>query len=168
MKKLKALVFFIAIGSFSFEPLIAFGATDFAISISRKHASETCTSGYLSINGRTICHSLELAWNGNKPLISSIPAGKYDAHLRYDGSKGWRVELENVPGLTEDRSHVQIHTGNTPADSEGCILIGTGISQDLCSVSGSKDARKKLMKEFYGTESPTATPNKDITVTVED
>jgi hypothetical protein len=75
----------------------------------------------------------------------------------------WRIELTGVPG----RTNVQIHTGNTPDDSEGCILVGMKLGDDLCSVIDSRKAYDALRAAFYGSANPVSTPNKQITVVVE-
>jgi hypothetical protein len=139
-------------------------AEEFLITIARKYRGDACTSGYLAVNGKVICHSLERPYGGNAPVISAIPVGRYKDMLRYDHAKRWRIELIGVPG----RDFIQIHTGNTPANTEGCILVGTGLGADMCSVTGSKAAHDALRTAFYGSASPAATPDKNIVVSVED
>src|SRR5437764_14610078 len=80
---------------------------DCRLTIARKYKSSRCTSGYLAVNGTVIAYALELPWQGNAPLISAIPDGKYGGILRYDHADKWRIELVGVPG----RTNVQIHTG---------------------------------------------------------
>lgn len=135
----------------------------FVVTIARKHMGSDCTSGYLAVNGSIIAYTLELPFQGNAPLISAIPNGSYDGFLRYDHPDRWRIELKNVPG----RGNVQIHTGNTVADSEGCILVGSALNAELCGVTGSKAAYDALRTAFYGSPNPVATPDKTITVKVE-
>jgi hypothetical protein len=91
--------------------------------------------------------TLELPWRNNISEISRIVAGLYTASTRDDGDKGWRLQLNAVP----NRTLVQIHIGNFPADSVGCILLGSGRSPgNRCAVSGSADALKAL-RQSYGT-----------------
>lgn len=138
-------------------------ADPFDLKIERQYVGTDCTSGYLSINGTTQMYALEKPWKNNQPLISSIPPGTYHGHLRYDHADQWRIELSDVP----NRSNVQIHIGNTPADSLGCILVGSNIDNNsLCTLSGSREAYTKLKKAFYGTDSPNSTPDKVITLTI--
>jgi hypothetical protein len=89
---------------------------------------------------------LERTWENNAPLVSSIPAGEYSAAIREDGRKGWRIELVGVP----DREHVQIHLGNTPADSVGCLLPGISIASSLCEVYKSAEAMDLLRQALTG------------------
>ncbi len=134
----------------------------FTLTIARKYRSDTCTSGYFAVNGKIIAYTLERPWAGNAPIISSIPDGTYNGVLRYDHRDTWRIELQDVPG----RNHIQIHVGNTPDDTEGCILIGLRLGDDLCSVIDSGMAYSALKAAFYGTADPVATPNKSITIKV--
>jgi hypothetical protein len=156
------------IGSGLIVPLIlktaGAGGEDFKLTIARKYADKACTSGYLAVNGKIIAYTLERPWQGNAPLISAIPTGAYPGQLRYDHTDLWRIELTGVPG----RDHVQIHVGNTPLDSAGCILVGSEVGADLCSVQNSRKAYEALRTAFYGTRDPVSTPNKTITVVVED
>ncbi len=54
---------------------------------------------------------------------TAIPTGAYAVRL-YDSPKHGpdTPELVGVPGY----QHVQIHSGNTPDHTEGCLLIGLG------------------------------------------
>jgi hypothetical protein len=119
----------------------------------------------LAVDGDIICYTLELPSLNNINEISSIPQGNYSAFLRYDHNDHWRIELMNVPG---NRTHIQIHIGNTVNDSHGCILVGDKITSDLCQIVGgtSATAYKKLKDAFYGSANPTSTPDKSITVEI--
>lgn len=140
-------------------------ASDFILTIHRQYSDANCTSGYLAVNGTIQAYTLERPWAGNQPAISSIPTGSYPGILRYDHTDQWRIELTGVPG----RDHVEIHTGNTPDDTEGCILVGKELGDDLCSIKSgtSKPAYQDLKNAFYGTPNPVSTPDKTITVNVE-
>lgn len=89
--------------------------------------------------------TLELPWRNNLNQISRIPAGAYRAKARTDGDLGWRVELEPEHG----RDFVQIHIGNFPRNSIGCILLGSGRSaSDGCAVLDSGAAMKDLRSRY--------------------
>jgi hypothetical protein len=94
--------------------------------------------------------------------ISAIPAGAYPATLRYDHADGWRIELQNVP----DRTNVQIHVGNWTSDSHGCILVGTSVSKDLCSLQDSKNAYDALRRAFYAAQVAPPFPDEAIDVEI--
>lgn len=92
--------------------------------------------------GAKLSNALELPYRNNMSQISSIPTGDYEGFVRSDGALGWRIELRG----TGDRSHIQLHVGNRPSNSVGCILPGTGESSDAtCTIDGSQVAMSKLM-----------------------
>lgn len=114
------------------------------IEISRKSITDQCIMGYLLVNGEVICYTLELPYVGNINGISTIPAGEYTGFIREDGSKGWRIELDNVAG----RKNIQIHIGNYTSQIMGCTLVGMGANVDGCTVSDSKKARDKVREKL--------------------
>lgn len=139
----------------------SYSQENFELKVERKLSSIDCTMGYLIVNEQVVCYTLELPWKDNSNNISCIPVGSYTGILRYDKTDGWRIQLENVP----NRTGVQIHMGNYTTQIEGCILVGTNAEVDNCSVFNSSIAYSKLKEAFYGTNNPSSTPNKKITVT---
>jgi hypothetical protein len=91
-------------------------------SILRLWRSELCVTGVLHhVVSEWSCDVLELPWKNNEPRISCIPAGDYEAELQWSPKRQRMVyELLGVPGRTE----IQVHSGNTVEDTEGCILLG--------------------------------------------
>ena len=135
------------------------------IEIHREASSDTCTTGYIGVDGRLVAYTLELPDVNNIRDLSRIPVGDYGAHVRYDHPDGWRVELDNVPG----RSGVEIHVGNWPKETHGCILVGTQVSIDSCTVKHSSDAYDKLRIALYGSAAPSSiAPLMDLTVRISD
>lgn len=118
------------------------------ITIQRIHSTDYsfagCTLGYLSVNGEVICYTLELPFRGNATNISSIPAGSYEAFIRTDGNKGWRLELYHVPS----RYNIQIHIGNYTGDIKGCTLLGMNVSLEYCEIYKSKTAINLLREKI--------------------
>jgi hypothetical protein len=104
------------------------------LKIVRQHSGKDCTSGQISIEGKLAGYTLERPWEGNIPLISSIPAGQYHGHVRTDTSDRWRIQLTDVPG----RTGIQLHVGNFLADGVGCILIGANLTVNLCTLIDGK------------------------------
>lgn len=82
---------------------------------------------------------------------TAIPAGTYKVILtfsnRFQKVLPLLLDVPNYEG-------VRIHSGNTSADTEGCILIGKG--RTAIGVSQSRDAMKELMpmldKAFHNKE----------------
>ena len=96
--------------------------------------------------GTKLCNAIELAYRNNISDISAIPVGDYPGSVLTDGPLGWRIKLNG----TGDRKNIRIHVGNSPVDTEGCILPGTGDSTDArCFIGGSAAALQKI-KAAYG------------------
>lgn len=136
----------------------------------KRGRQESCITGYVSVNGSIVGYTLELPYRNNQSSISSIPAGKYDATIKFEGSKGpytkegFRITLLDVP----DRSGIQIHIGNYPTEIEGCILVGTKVNPDTCTLEGSAAAYQTLKKAVYEqAESDASAEEKKITVTIQ-
>lgn len=96
-------------------------------------------------NGKFICNSLELPWLQNQHYVSCIPKGTYaltTGPRQIGGLATFR--LLNVP----DRTDIDVHVGNYPHDSLGCILVGVGytlIDTINASLVRSDDAMHRLL-----------------------
>lgn len=123
---------------------------EFTLEVIRVLGQDDCTLGQLFVNGVALAYVLELPWNGNKPMISSIPPGKYELSMHYDTKKRMRLHVDGVPG----RSGIQLHIGTTPEDTQGCVLVGTGVSAVQCTLTNTREAAARLRKAYYGTEDP--------------
>jgi len=77
------------------------------------------TFGYMRIQKRVFCVTLEPTDEENHPNISSIPAQQYTA-TRWDSPKyGVTFMVEDVP----DRDFILFHGGNIIDHTQGCILL---------------------------------------------
>jgi hypothetical protein len=124
--------------------LIHAGQDPLRLRIDRQHSGKDCTSGQIALEGNIVGYTLERPWEGNIPLISSIPAGSYHGHVRSRTNDRWRIELSDVPG----RTNIQLHVGNFIADGVGCVLIGSNLRSDLCTLTDSKTAFDKFKLAF--------------------
>jgi dynactin complex subunit len=94
------------------------------IEVKRFEFKDTHTIGKMYVDGVYECYTLEdVVRNGTKVLgKTAIPIGEYklivDASVRF---KQDMPHILNVPDFTG----VRIHSGNTSADTDGCILLGT-------------------------------------------
>ena len=93
-----------------------------------------------------MCDTLELPYKDNKRSISCIPAGEYQARLRYPRESGSRDYLHILVKDVPNRDYILFHRGNTAKDSRGCILVGLKSQQDI--VHNSTLAMDLLMKEI--------------------
>jgi Family of unknown function (DUF5675) len=76
--------------------------------------------GEMLADGEKICFTME-------NLALSIPTGQYGIEIYDSPHAGHLVPLlQNVPG----REFVEIHCGNIPCDSKGCILVGLEYTGD--------------------------------------
>ena len=105
------------------------------LSLVRTKTSDRSTQGQLSVNGIFECYTLE------RPEVQ-IPAGTYPIEmtesldLTCDCGPNHSLShllplLDNVPG----RTCIRIHSGNWPRDSEGCILVGQILGDNMILAS---------------------------------
>ena len=98
-----------------------------------------CTLGILLLEGVRECYTLEPGTKGK----GAIPAGTYDIDIFWSPHFNRPVpRLENVPGF----EGIEIHMGNTGADTEGCILVGA--TQLAYSIGNSLDTFEALFKKI--------------------
>lgn len=90
-----------------------------------------------------LCFTLEPPF---QPKNGAIPEGSYVMTWEQSPRLGhYTPRLNNVPG----REGILIHAGNVPADTEGCILVGSSFSMydDRKPVlAGSRAARDVLYR----------------------
>lgn len=116
--------------------------------IERKSSSDKCTIGELYINKIYECWTLEDVVRKVKiPGKTAIPAGIYQVVIDY--SRRFKKQMihiakqfkttgifnESIDPIVdvEGFSGIRIHSGNTDADTIGCILVGlTREIQDNC------------------------------------
>ena len=104
--------------------------------VERNLSDDECTLGKLSVNEDFECYTLEPVVreqmgipvkNWKIPGKTAIPAGSYDVIIDYSEHFGRNMpHVLNVPGF----DGVRIHSGNTAADTEGCLLLGEGEGKD--------------------------------------
>lgn len=120
--------------------------------IERKWKKDTYTIGRVFIDGNFFANSMEDRDRGlikNMPLVdirrikvygeTAIPTGKYKVTMTYSPKyKRVMPQIMNVKGFTG----IRIHSGNTAADSLGCILLGK--NDKVGWISNSRETCKKF------------------------
>lgn len=81
-----------------------------------------CTIGRMYI-GEFQCFTLELPWLNNQQDISCIKPGEYQYKIYESPSKGTVLLLLDV----ENRTWVEVHSGNYTRQILGCILVGDSV-----------------------------------------
>ena len=95
--------------------------------LERKWFTPKSTIGELSIDGTVQCFTLEDVFREGDifavkvPGATAIPEGTYDVVVTL--SQRFKTELPEVLGV-RNFTGVRIHSGNTAADTEGCVLVG--------------------------------------------
>lgn len=126
------------------------------IEVVRKTYTDVSTIGEMIIDGKFQCYTLEDTVRTGPKIAgkTAIPQGTYK--LIIDMSNRFQrlmPHILDVPGF----EGIRIHSGNTDADTEGCILVGT--SKGVNRINQSVDAYNKLYVKLTNTKEP-------ITITV--
>ena len=119
------------------------------LTVQREPTLDGATLGSLYLDGAWFCFTLEdrireqpgvpvEQWK--VPGTTAIPSGRYRLVLSLS-ARFQRIlpEVLAVPGFRG----IRIHSGNSLADTEGCLLVGSGRSWGR--VTGSRVALEKLM-----------------------
>lgn len=120
------------------------------IKLQRESLTELSTAGTLYVNDAKECFTLEdkMRQVEGRPVQewkvkaeTAIPIGTYKVIIAPSPKRGGRLMplLLNVPGFTG----IQIHSGNTNEDTEGCILLGVW-RENADTIRGSKLAFDKF------------------------
>lgn len=90
--------------------------------LNRQPSNDSCTHGDLFVGDDFECVTLEdIVREVKIPGETAIPAGRYRVVITY--SNRFKRDLPlllDVPNFTG----VRIHSGNTAAQTEGCLLVG--------------------------------------------
>lgn len=89
--------------------------------------------GVMAYEGKVLCYTLE-----NEGV--KIPAGRYRGELRWSERFGETVPYIHVPS----RTGIEVHRGNCPGESGGCVLVGTSI--DGVCLGNSRSALKHVVE----------------------
>ena len=124
------------------------------IVLQRDSLTEKSTAGELFLDGEKFCYTLEDTMREipGRPISewkikgrTAIPVGNYRVTLAPSPKRARRLMplLLAVPGFVG----IQIHSGNTAKDTEGCILVGIW-RENADTIRGSKAAYDKLFPKI--------------------
>ena len=119
------------------------------IRVVRKEETDQATMGQVYVDGEEIGYTLEQPWKQNREGGSCIPPGEYVAYIRDKATSRWDYNPIQLVGV-HNRSYIQIHIGNKPEHTEGCILIGKGKGHN--AVWNSRDVYNELMNKLDRTK----------------
>lgn len=125
------------------------------VELKRIAKRDSYTIGHVYIDGTYFCDSVEDTDRGLADTMSveeitkkkvyaktAIPTGTYKVRLSYSNRfKKMMLEVMNVKGF----SGIRIHSGNTAADTEGCLILGE--NKVVGKVINSRDTISKFMKK---------------------
>lgn len=106
------------------------------LQVRRRINTTVSTIGTFSIDGKKWCDSLEdadrmLESLGEKAKIkgeTAIPKGKYQVKITWSMRfNKYTMQIMDVPYFLG----IRIHSGNTAADTEGCILLGDATDEHM-------------------------------------
>lgn len=116
------------------------------LTVFRQLGTANSTPGVLEVNGIFQCYTLEPRADQSQGKPFCIPAGSYQVALEVSpkftakyGHEFVTPHVLNVPGFEA----IEIHIGNYPKDTEGCLLVGETRSADM--VGNSALAFESLM-----------------------
>lgn len=116
--------------------------------LDRIFKGETYTIGHLFLDGERFCDTLEdkVRPQGAAKVYgeTAIPAGRYKIEFVFSPKFN-----RKMPALIDVKGFVGIliHWGNTPKDTEGCVLVGRNTIKG--QLTESKDTWKKLFSRLY-------------------
>jgi len=136
------------------------------VALNRVYFYPDAIQGELLVNGLHQCFTEELPWLDNRPDVSCIPCGTFQIKLEFSQHfQRTMPVLQNVP----DRAGIEIHWGDLPENTEGCILVGQqrerlpngqGITED--ALTNSKAAFAALWPKLQAADAG----GEDIVITI--
>lgn len=102
------------------------------INLFRKTYTDKSTIGEIVVDGNHQCWSLEPTCRKQAGVPIAIPTGRYKIEMLWSTKfKMDTPHIQEVPG----RTFIEIHPGNFPNDTLGCILLGNTVDVDFVGES---------------------------------
>ena len=97
------------------------------LEVKRQWFTSRSTVGELIVDGVHFCYTLEPPTRDDEIKPRAIPAGTYEVRIGWSPRHHRLIPMVGgVPGF----SGVEIHIGNYPRDTEGCLLVGRTKDED--------------------------------------
>jgi len=131
------------------------------ITVKRHWFTDNSTIGIMMVDRMYACFTLEDKVRGdNEPKVPSktaIPIGEY--RLTIDDSKRFKRPMPHILAVPNFEG-VRIHSGNTDADTEGCILLGYSREHDKIFDS------RKAFDDFFAKLDAAIKRNEPVTIEI--
>ena len=117
------------------------------LEVHRQAFTEQSTGGQLFVEGLLECVTLEPVTLplGDVRKPRAIQPGTYNVTIRWSTKFGKHVpHVENVPSFVA----IEIHVGNSPKDTDGCLLVGSQAGPGPDWISHSLAAWTQLMAKM--------------------
>jgi RHS repeat-associated protein len=139
------------------------GLSDILITINRNRTTQQSTMGTLTVavDGSVQFQGYSLEPSGTQGS-NRLPTGSYDASVYQSPRLGGQDVL--LLQDTDPMTFVEIHPGNYPKDTHGCILPGTTQKRDY--VGNSRTAFSNIMNIVNSTQSSDQKTGEQTTITV--
>lgn len=122
---------------------VGYTEKDHNITLNRMIFTNRSTIGVMLIDSIMQCYTLELSARKQDGVKNCIVPGKYEVKMQWSTRfKMNTPHLQNVPG----RTFIEIHPGNKPSDTDGCILLGK--TKDTDWVGSSRAAYNELIPKI--------------------
>lgn len=106
------------------------------------------------VSDNIVAYTLEHSYN----KIPKLPNGTYTCVRGQHALHSGPIETFEITGVT-GHSGILFHYGNYNADSDGCVLLGTG--ETTAAVTDSRDAFSNFMSRLMGINSFTLIVTQD-------
>lgn len=115
------------------------------LTVSRIWFTDKSTMGILDVDGVRECYTLEPVTKDDDSKPRAIPVGIYPCRLLPSARfQTYTPHVLDVPGFTA----IEIHPGNSPKDTEGCLLVGQTIDQEAEWIGNSEPAFNDLLSKL--------------------
>lgn len=120
------------------------------LTLNRQPSWHETTLGVLFVDGECECFSLEdqVRHAAKVPGATAIPAGRYPVRITW--SPKFQRDMPEICDVP-DFEGIRIHPGNSAEDTEGCVLVGTDVS-DAQHIINSRVAFDRLFAKLRAAE----------------